>query len=164
VAERGFISNGSPDPEELDPREGTRTNRCRQPRGGASYLALTCSFRSKKSIQWPGDQFPDRGSFYRLVQLRQDRRPGHLDSGTEFIGKPEDWGKKQVEDYEANRYHQPSDEYDPSWNYEGMIEDAQLGFYAGLAIANTPQLPAWNPGDEFEAARKKALAAVGKGR
>jgi len=44
-----------------------------------------------------------------------------------------------------------------------MIEDAQLGFYAGLSIADTPKLPAWNPGDEFEAARKKALGDVGKG-
>jgi hypothetical protein len=44
-----------------------------------------------------------------------------------------------------------------------MIEDAQLGFYAGLVIAQETALPAWNKGDEFEAARLKALAAVGKG-
>jgi hypothetical protein len=43
-----------------------------------------------------------------------------------------------------------------------MVEDAQLAFEAGLQIANTAQLPAWNPGDEFEAARKSALAAAGK--
>jgi hypothetical protein len=42
-----------------------------------------------------------------------------------------------------------------------MIEDARLGFYAGLAIAQDPKLPTWNPGDEFEAARKKALAEAG---
>ena len=65
-----------------------------------------------------------------------------------------------MEDYESKRYHQPSDEFDPSWTYDGMIEDAQLGFYAGLSVAENPTLPAWNPGDEFEAARKKALAAV----
>jgi hypothetical protein len=38
-----------------------------------------------------------------------------------------------------------------------MIEDSQLGFYVGLNIANAPDMPQWNPGDEFEAARKKAL-------
>ncbi|HSG41109.1 MAG TPA: M20/M25/M40 family metallo-hydrolase, partial [Thermoanaerobaculia bacterium] len=111
-----------------------------------------------------GDQFPDRGFFYRSDQFNFAKIgvPAiYLDNGTEFIGKPADWGKKQVEDYEANRYHQPSDEFDPSWTYDGIIEDAQLGFYAGLSIAENPTLPAWNPGDEFEAARKKALAEVG---
>jgi len=110
-----------------------------------------------------GDQFPDRGFFYRSDQFNFAKIgvPAiYLDNGTDFIGKPKDWGKKQVEDYEENRYHQPSDEYDPKWTYDGMIEDAQLGFYAGLSIADTPRLPAWNPGDEFEAARKKALGEV----
>ncbi|HKI06099.1 MAG TPA: M28 family peptidase [Thermoanaerobaculia bacterium] len=114
-----------------------------------------------------GDQFPDRGFFYRSDQfnLAKIGVPAiYLDSGTEFIGKSADFGKKMVEDYEEHRYHQPSDEYDPKWTYDGMIEDAQLGFYAGLSIAETPQLPAWNPGDEFEAARKKALAAGMQGK
>jgi Zn-dependent M28 family amino/carboxypeptidase len=111
------------------------------------------------------DQFPDRGFFYRSDQFNFAKIgvPAiYLDNGTEFIGKPADWGKQQVEDYEENRYHQPSDEYDPKWTYDGMIEDAQLGFYAGLSIAENPTLPTWNPGDEFEAARKKALAEMSR--
>ena len=44
----------------------------------------------------------------------------------------------------------------PDWNFDGMIEDARLGFYAGLS-RRRPKMPAWNPGDEFEAARKAAL-------
>ena len=63
-------------------------------------------------------------------------------------------------DYVANRYHQPSDELEDSWNFDGMIEDAQLGFYVGLNVANADEIPAWTPGDEFEAARKQALADV----
>jgi hypothetical protein len=38
-----------------------------------------------------------------------------------------------------------------------MIEDTQVGFYAGWLIAQADELPAWNAGDEFEATRKKAL-------
>jgi Zn-dependent M28 family amino/carboxypeptidase len=131
--------------------------------GKSSLDELVQALAARQDRKLLGDQFPDRGFFYRSDQFNFAKIgvPAiYLDSGTEFIGKPDDWGKKQVEDYEANRYHQPSDEFDPKWNYEGMIEDAQLGFYAGLSIADTPQLPAWNPGDEFEAARKKALAAV----
>ena len=49
------------------------------------------------------------------------------------------------------------------WNYDGMIEDAQLGFYVGVNVANADAMPTWTPGDEFEAARKEALAsAAGK--
>jgi len=40
------------------------------------------------------------------------------------------------------------------------VEDAQFLLYLGEKVANAPALPAWRPGDEFEAARKKAIAAV----
>ena len=43
-----------------------------------------------------------------------------------------------------------------------MIEDAQLALFSGWLIAQADALPTWNPGDEFEAARKNALAAVTK--
>lgn len=39
----------------------------------------------------------------------------YLRSGTDFIGREPGWGRVQLVDYETNRYHQPSDEYDESW-------------------------------------------------
>ncbi len=107
------------------------------------------------------DQFPDRGFFYRSDQFNFAKIgvPAlYLDTGTDFVGKPAGWGKEQHEAYEAKSYHQPSDEIDDSWNFEGMIEDAQLGFWVGLKVANADTMPSWVPGDEFEAARQKALA------
>jgi Zn-dependent M28 family amino/carboxypeptidase len=109
------------------------------------------------------DQFPDRGFFYRSDQFNFAKVgvPAlYLDTGTDFIGKPDGWGKQQLEEYEAKHYHQPSDEILPSWNFDGMIEDARLGFWVGVDVANADAMPAWTPGDEFEAARKAALAAV----
>lgn len=105
-------------------------------------------------------QFPDRGAFYRSDHFSFARVgvPAlSIDGGIDVIGKPEGWGKAQVEDYEAKRYHQPSDEISDSWNYDGMIEDTQLGLYMGWLIAQADEMPSWNPGDEFEAARKKTL-------
>jgi hypothetical protein len=49
-----------------------------------------------------------------------------------------------------------------SWNFDGMIEDAQLGLFCGWLIAQADQMQSWNPGDEFEAARKSALGEVSK--
>jgi Zn-dependent M28 family amino/carboxypeptidase len=131
--------------------------------GKSSLDGVVRALAARQGRTLEGDQFPDRGFFYRADQFNFAKIgvPAiYLDNGTDFIGKPKDWGKEQAEDYEQHRYHQPSDEFDPNWTYGGMIEDAQLGFYAGLSIADTTKMPVWNPGDEFEAARKKALAAV----
>jgi len=107
-----------------------------------------------------GDPFPDRGHFYRSDQFSFARVgvPGvYLGAGVDFIGRPAGWGKEQVEAFEAHNYHQPSDQIRPDWNYDGMVENAQLGFAAGVKIANADQMPAWVPGDEFEAIRKASL-------
>ncbi len=109
------------------------------------------------------DQFADRGYFYRSDQFSFAKIgvPAlYLDTGTEFVDRPADWGKAQVNHYTDVNYHQPTDEYDDSWNFDGMIEDARLGFWTGLSIAISDEMPRWNPGDEFEAARLEALEAV----
>lgn len=48
----------------------------------------------------------------------------------------------------------PSDEIQPTWNFAGMIQDAQLGFAVGATIASGGDAPAFVPGDEFAHARK----------
>ena len=109
------------------------------------------------------DQFPDRGFFYRSDQLNFARIgvPAiYLDNGTDFIDQPEGWGHEQLEAWTANIYHQVMDEYGGDWNLEGMVDDVELGLACARAISENPELPAWNPGDEFEAARLAALAAV----
>ena len=110
------------------------------------------------------DQFPSRGYFYRSDQFSFAKigvPSMYLDPGTDFVDRPPGWGKEQVDHYTEVNYHQPSDEYDPNWNLDGLLEDARMAFWVGLAVANADKMPTWNPGDEFEAARKKALAAVG---
>lgn len=109
------------------------------------------------------DQLPDRGYFYRSDQFSFARvgvPAFYAEKPLLFVGRPPEWGKARIEDYENNRYHQPSDEFDPNWDYSGMIEDVQLLFWSGLEVANADALPTWNAGDEFEAARKAALASV----
>jgi Zn-dependent M28 family amino/carboxypeptidase len=106
------------------------------------------------------DQFPDKGFFYRSDQFSLAKvgvPAAYFDAGTDVIGKPRGWGKEQHERFEANDYHQPSDELRPDWELSGAVEDVQLFFYLGVKVANAPQMPHWKPGDEFEAARRKAL-------
>jgi len=110
------------------------------------------------------DQFADRGYFYRSDQFSFAKigvPAMYLDTGTDFVDRPEGWGKERVNHYTDVHYHQPSDEYDDSWNFDGMIADALLGYWTGLGIANADDMPKWHEGDEFEAARLEALAASG---
>jgi hypothetical protein len=87
--------------------------------------------------------------------------PGvYLHSGIHVIGMPDGWGKQQIEEWIKTKYHQPSDEYDESWDLRGAVEDVRLLYYVGLKAAGQPALPQWNPGDEFAAARKAAIKAV----
>lgn len=111
------------------------------------------------------DQFPDRGSFYRSDQFNFAKIgvPAlYLEGGIEYLGRPDGWGKEQHDAYEAKNYHQPSDQLNDSWNFDGLIEDSQLGFWAGIDIANAEAMPTWVAGDEFESARKAALVAASK--
>ena len=108
------------------------------------------------------DLFPQAGSFYRSDQFNFAKIgvPAlYLKPGTDFIDRAPDWGRDQQNQHTSADYHQPSDEYHDSWNFDGMITDAILGYRTGLAIANADEMPAWNAGDEFEAARLEALAA-----
>ena len=107
------------------------------------------------------DQFADKGYFYRSDQFSFAKigvPAMYLDEGTDFVDRPPEWGREQKNHYTEVNYHQPSDEYDPNWNLDGMVDDALLGYWTGLAIANSDDMPVWNAGDEFEAARIEALA------
>jgi Zn-dependent M28 family amino/carboxypeptidase len=110
------------------------------------------------------DQFPDRGYYYRSDQFSFAKIgvPAlFFDDGTDFVGRPAGWGRQQIEEWELRKYHQPGDRLDDSWNFDGMVEDAQLELLSAWLIAQADAMPTWKPGDEFEAARKHALTATG---
>ncbi|MEW6022357.1 MAG: M28 family peptidase [Pseudomonadota bacterium] len=54
------------------------------------------------------------------------------------------------------RYHQVTDEYDPSWDLSGMVQQAQFTLNLGRMIADSPKMPAWKPGDAFGKIRAAA--------
>jgi Zn-dependent M28 family amino/carboxypeptidase len=132
--------------------------------GKSSLDAIAARVAAAQGRVVKGDQFPDRGYYYRSDQFSFARIgvPAlFFNDGTDFIGRPAGWGREQIEQWELHKYHQPSDRLDNGWNFDGMIEDAQLAMLSAWLIAQADALPTWKPGDEFEAARKQALATVG---
>jgi Zn-dependent M28 family amino/carboxypeptidase len=132
-------------------------------KGKSSLDAIVAHVAATLERRLESDQFPDRGTFYRSDQFNFAKIgvPAlYLKTGSDFIGRAQNWGTEQILAFEAKRYHQPSDQLGPEWNFDGMVDDARFGFLAALAIANADHAPAWTPGDEFEAARRAALDAL----
>jgi Zn-dependent M28 family amino/carboxypeptidase len=133
--------------------------------GGKSSLEdLLAAAVARQGRVLVDESFPDRGFYYRSDQLNFARIgvPAlYFRSGLDVIGRAEGWGRERRLEYEAQRYHQPSDELEESWDLSGAAEDAALGFWVAAAAAEARALPTWRAGDEFEATRREALGALG---
>ena len=106
---------------------------------------------------------PTQGSYYRSDQFNFAKIgvPAlYFGEGTDFLDADAGWSAESLQRWNLENYHQPSDEIDDTWELSGAVQDARLGFYAGWMVAQEDELPGWVPGDEFEAARREALAAV----
>jgi Zn-dependent M28 family amino/carboxypeptidase len=105
------------------------------------------------------DSHPEAGHYYRSdhFSLARVGVPSFsLNEGMKYKHHNTEWGLQQAEEYTNKHYHQPSDEYDPSMNFTGDAVMARFGFALGWAAASQPKLVGWQPGDEFEAARKQS--------
>ena len=101
-----------------------------------------------------------RGAYFRSDHFSLARAgvPGtSLESGTDFVGRPTGWGKEQADKYVAQRYHQPSDEVQPWFNYDGAMQQLRVTIRTAVLVANAPSLPTWNPGSEFRQAGEARL-------
>jgi Zn-dependent M28 family amino/carboxypeptidase len=107
-----------------------------------------------------GDKKPGAGSYYRSDHFNFAKVgvPAlDINNGEESIDHEAGWGKKQADDYNDNRYHQPSDSYSADINTTGMAQIANIMFNIGLKLANETAFPGWKPGSEFKAVRDKSM-------
>ena len=104
------------------------------------------------------DTHPERGYFFR-----SDHFP-FAKAGVPALslGEPKDFTGpnaaallKKQEEYNGKDYHQPSDQYDPSWNFSGGVDDLRVLAQLGWRIAAQPGMPTYNDGDQFVQVRKK---------
>jgi Zn-dependent M28 family amino/carboxypeptidase len=96
-----------------------------------------------------------QGSYYRSdhFSLAKAGVPGtSLETGSDFVGRPAGWGKEQSDKYVAERYHQPSDEVAPWFNYDGAIQQLRVTVRTAVAVCDAAHPPAWNASSEFRQA------------
>lgn len=110
------------------------------------------------------EEHPERGYYYRSDHFSFAKRGVPMfavERGTDLVKGGKAAGAAISDDYTNVRYHQPSDEYEASWDMSGMKQDVRLFYRLGRALANSTAWPNWNPGDEFKAIRDKSRAEVG---
>ena len=107
---------------------------------------------------------PERGSYYRsdhfsFAKLGVPMLDGG--SGQDLVVGGVAAGHAAQEDYVANRYHKPQDEYDAAWDWSGAVQDLDVYYSLGRKLAETPGLwPNWYPTAEFRAVRDKSRAGM----
>ncbi len=106
------------------------------------------------------DPEPEKGHYFRSDHFEFAKRgvPSlYADAGVDDLEHGEEWARERREEYTRDHYHKPSDEYDPSWNLEGAVQDLRLLFAVGHALATGDLWPNWREGTEFKALRDEMM-------
>ncbi len=105
------------------------------------------------------DQRAHLGIFYRSDHFSMARAgvPAFsIAAGMKIKGKPADFARKALQEFNDKYYHSPQDELRPEWDFSGFVTLAGFAIDLARDLANAEQLPTWNPGDEFRPAREKS--------
>ncbi len=100
---------------------------------------------------------PERGFFYRSDHFNLAKKgvPAlYTKLGTDDRERGAQWGRQQQDDYIAQRYHKPGDEYDANVDLRGSLQDLALFFAVGYRLSRENDWPEWYEGNEFRAARE----------
>jgi Zn-dependent M28 family amino/carboxypeptidase len=124
-------------------------------------LDLLIEEASKRGRRFTPDPNAGTGTFYRSDHFTFAKvgipalsfTPGE-DLVTGGVARAQAWNAN----YRATMYHQPADEFDPSWDFTGMAQDAELLHGVGERLANSCEWPNWSADSEFRAARDRSAA------
>ena len=118
----------------------------------SSLKAVVDAVARDMGLRVSADARPEQGSFYRSdhFPFAKVGVPSiSLKEGNEYVGRSKEWGEQQFRAYNTAHYHQPSDEMRDTWDFRGMIQEGEIALAIGRMIADAPERPRFNPGDEF---------------
>ena len=107
------------------------------------------------------DPNPEKGFFYRSDHISFAKRGVPVlfsDDGFDLIDGGKVAGMEKLYDYTLNKYHSVNDEYDESWNLEGLEQNINTIFSISLQLANSNSWPNWYENNEFRAIRDVQLS------
>lgn len=106
---------------------------------------------------------PDAGAAAGIY-FRSDHFPlvrrgvpmAYINSAGDFIDAPIEPRVAAQTRYGQIGYHQVADEWSPDWDLRGMIQDMEVSYQVGLALANSNDWPQWKPTSEFSTIRAES--------
>src|SRR5437868_3520937 len=123
----------------------------------SSLQAVVDQIARERGLTISPDPRPEQGSFYRSdhFPFAKVGVPSiSLKEGDSYVGHTKQWGEEQFKAYNTAHYHQPSDEYSDAWNFQGMVQEAEIAMDIGRRIADMQEMPRFNPNDEFAKAQQ----------
>lgn len=106
------------------------------------------------------DNRPEQGYFFRSDHFPFAKAgvPAlSIRNGDDFVGKTKEFSDALFAEFNQKHYHQPSDEFREDWVFDGMVQSLDVTMDIAMRTSNMPQMPRYNPTDEFSAADKKRL-------
>ncbi|MCI4591698.1 M28 family metallopeptidase [Sphingobium sp. BYY-5] len=131
---------------------------------GAAKLDLLTTLTEegeKLGRHYTPDARPEAGSFYRSDHFPMAKRgvPAiSFNPGRELVNGGEARGKELGDIYTRDRYHQPADQFDDSWNTDSWEGDMTLLYNVGRRVADSHGWPNWSADSEFRAVRDASAA------
>ena len=124
---------------------------------GASELEDLLEDELSKSGRYINpDPNPDKGYFYRSDHISFAKRGVpvlYADGGFDLVDGGKEAGFVIEEQYRLDAYHGVADEYDESWNLDGLNQSIDVIFNISNELANSSQWPNWYEGNEFKSIR-----------
>lgn len=124
-------------------------------------LTMLTEEAAKFGRHYTAEARPEAGSFYRSDHFPFAKRgvPAiSYDAGQELVNGGAARGKELSDLYTRDRYHQPADEYDASWNTSSWEGDLTLLYNLGDRLANGRVWPNWSADSEFRATREETAS------
>ncbi len=124
-----------------------------------------------KGLRVDDEPSPEAGWYFRSDHYSFARRgvPAiAFRAGRDLIDGGLAAGVPLVDTYNRERYHQPSDQFDPAWTFAGTLQEASVAYALGAEVANSAAWSTWNAGSEYQplrdASRGQRDAGPGSGQ
>jgi len=117
------------------------------------------------NLSYVPDSKPEAGYFFRSDHFPLAKRgvPAiSFGAGSDLVEGGLAAGQAARAEYTAKKYHQPADEFDPSWTFAALKRDMQVLYTLGRELADSTDWPNWSADSEFRAARDASAAERGQ--
>jgi Zn-dependent M28 family amino/carboxypeptidase len=110
----------------------------------------------ERSMTFSPDERPEQGYFFRSdhFPFAKVGIPSlNVRSGTNYVGQDKEAARKRFEEFNTLHYHQPSDNFDENWRYDGLVQNLEVSLAIGMIVSNADKMPAFKKTDEFAKAQ-----------